>query len=238
MSTEPTQPEGRVYRLNLHQLRLLDEFIGVSGQEPRHIVSVSAIAEHHYKGLCPPLHYEGTPLDLTGAEITIFPIDEQFPESITDVLDAAFLPDAAISIPLPTAVFTQFVDRLRSHKILEAELLCEAYLDDPHHPKALHLRFQKLWLRFPSLVEKPRLTTLQIVLAIIYGMTLFEWTKELRADSQFMSWFVPFVGIGIVAYLFWPPQYVKLWRKNRRWSKEVAKRHAKWKEEDEKRQAK
>jgi len=87
------QERVQVYRLNLHQLRLVDEFIGfvpaeVVGKilkvdtperEPRHIAFLVARAE---TSLCPTFRYLGRSLDLTGAEVTIVSSDEKYPESI------------------------------------------------------------------------------------------------------------------------------------------------------------
>ena len=229
-----------LYRLNLNQMKLTYELIGlpfstmrqrdiseVPMAEPSQCVSIEAVAYQH---TFPPLRYKGKRLSLTGRQVTISSSDEKYPETVLDVLDVAYSRQAEFAIALPDAIFAQFIELLRGSKMPEADMLCDVFFDNEDEPVKVHIRFRKIWLKLLPPVLTPRLTMPHIILAIVIGMMLFGWTQI--TDTTII---VSIIIIALLMLLFWPPAYIaffKQWRGERRWWREVRMRHKKWREAD------
>lgn len=229
-----------IYHLHLSQLKLVYELIGIPDHiRPRDISDVStvetdqqvthieAVVRQHSRT---PLRYKGKPIDLTGLKITILTRDEKYPEPVMSVLDAAYLKSAELTIALPNGIFVQLVELLSEQRMPEANMICDVFFDNKESPENLHIRFRKMWLTLPPPVPTPRLTMLQIILAIVIGMIIFGWVQ--RTETAIL------ISICVAAFLitvFWPPRFIPIlkgWRGEKQWWREVKILHKKWDERD------
>jgi hypothetical protein len=65
-------------------------------------------------------------------------------------------------------------------------------------------------------MEKHNITFWEVVLAVVLGLTLFEWIKDLKSNPDFVSWITPIFWGGIITYIV-GGTIVEQWHERRKW---------------------